>query len=385
MDGLTNVKEAVATAARWGHRAIAITDHGVVHAFPDAVSAADKLTKGGQEIKAILGVEGYLLPDCRLVERPETYIALGVTSAPAFRLDDLFEIAALRTTAEGEVLDTFYRVVDCGALLPPELAQETGLTRSLAGGVSVKEALGALSAFMEGSCPVAFGPGALALLHAHGAAHGMELSAEYVDLSVLSHDLWREVKEQTLAAFLGAWTRRRPRGALWRPPGARRSIGFGIAGVGPAAGPGAALVPRPGPAGYQDQAPHLSYHHHRQEPAGVGEPLQAGILRPPGAPAQGAPDPPEPIAPEPSGAYRGFRLRGGGAVPERAQGGAGGKTGPGGQDVRLFGDPTIANNAFLTRNGRVADEEGLRDLNRKIVAWGTPSTSRWWPRGTCTS
>ena len=129
MDGLTNVKEAVATAARWGHRAIAITDHGVVHAFPDAVSAADKLTKGGQEIKAILGVEGYLLPDCRLVERPETYIALGVTSAPAFRLDDLFEIAALRTTAEGEVLDTFYRVVDCGALLPPELAQETGLTQ----------------------------------------------------------------------------------------------------------------------------------------------------------------------------------------------------------------------------------------------------------------
>ena len=191
MDGLTNVKEAVATAARWGHRAIAITDHGVVHAFPDAVSAADKLTKAGQEIKAILGVEGYLLPDCRLAERPETYVALGVTRAPAFRLDDLFEIAALRITPTGEVLDTFYRTVDCGALLPPELALETGLTQeALAGGVSVKDALSALSAFMAGGCPVAFGPEALALLHAHGLAHGMELPVEYVDLSVLSHDLF---------------------------------------------------------------------------------------------------------------------------------------------------------------------------------------------------
>lgn len=58
------------------------------------------------------------------------------------------------------MLDTFYRTVDCGALLSPELAQETGLTQeALAGGVSVKEALGALSAFMEGSCPVAFGRG----------------------------------------------------------------------------------------------------------------------------------------------------------------------------------------------------------------------------------
>ena len=65
---------------------------------------------------------------------PETYIApweakIGL----AFRLIDLFEIAALRTTAEGEVLDTFYRVVDCGAL-PPRIAQETGLTQEAPAG-----------------------------------------------------------------------------------------------------------------------------------------------------------------------------------------------------------------------------------------------------------
>ena len=372
MDGLTNVKEAVATAARWGHRAIAITDHGVVHAFPDAVSAADKLTKGGQEIKAILGVEGYLLPDCRLVERPETYIALGVTSAPAFRLDDLFEIAALRITAEGEVLDTFYRVVDCGALLPPELAQATGLTQeALAGGASVKEALTDLSAFMEGGCPVAFGPGALALLHAHGAAHGMELSAEYVDLSVLSHDLWREVKDQTLAAFLDALGKAAPQGGALET--ARGT---------------AALLASVLPELDRRQARELPLFHALDQQDTRAKRRTYHIII---------------IAKDQPGLVNLYRLvsyahlehlRKVPRIPRsllhlHRQGlivGSACEAGELFQSV-LKGEPEetlaqvakmydfleiqpIANNAFLTRNGRVADEEGLRDLNRKIVALG---------------
>lgn len=56
MDGLNDVKQLVKTAESWGHRAIAITDHGVVQAFPDASHA-------GKEIKILYGVEGYLLED----------------------------------------------------------------------------------------------------------------------------------------------------------------------------------------------------------------------------------------------------------------------------------------------------------------------------------
>ncbi len=56
MDGLNDVKNLVKTAEKWGHKAIAITDHGVVQAFPDASHA-------GKEIKIIYGVEGYLLDD----------------------------------------------------------------------------------------------------------------------------------------------------------------------------------------------------------------------------------------------------------------------------------------------------------------------------------
>ncbi|MEG0291408.1 MAG: PolC-type DNA polymerase III [Anaerovoracaceae bacterium] len=58
MDGLQDVKHMVKLAASWGHKAIAITDHGVVQAFPDAARAA-----GGKDIKIIYGVEGYLFDD----------------------------------------------------------------------------------------------------------------------------------------------------------------------------------------------------------------------------------------------------------------------------------------------------------------------------------
>jgi DNA polymerase-3 subunit alpha (Gram-positive type) len=56
MDAVTDVAELVKTAAEWGHKAIAVTDHGVVQAFPDAYSAAKKYG-----IKIIYGMECYLL------------------------------------------------------------------------------------------------------------------------------------------------------------------------------------------------------------------------------------------------------------------------------------------------------------------------------------
>ena len=63
MDGLNDVETIVKTAARWGHPAVAITDHGVVQSFPDAASAAAKLAKDDINIKIIYGMEGYVFDD----------------------------------------------------------------------------------------------------------------------------------------------------------------------------------------------------------------------------------------------------------------------------------------------------------------------------------
>lgn len=62
-DGFNDVEELVKTAASWNQPAVAITDHGVVQAFPDAANTAAKLEKNGKKIKIIYGVEGYLYPD----------------------------------------------------------------------------------------------------------------------------------------------------------------------------------------------------------------------------------------------------------------------------------------------------------------------------------
>ena len=58
MDAVVSAKALVSTAAKWGHRAVAITDHGVVQAFPDAFSTSSKAG-----IKVIYGMEGYLFND----------------------------------------------------------------------------------------------------------------------------------------------------------------------------------------------------------------------------------------------------------------------------------------------------------------------------------
>lgn len=58
MDGLTPMKDLVKQAIKWGHKALAITDHGVVQAFPFCYDAAE-----GSDLKLIFGMEGYLISD----------------------------------------------------------------------------------------------------------------------------------------------------------------------------------------------------------------------------------------------------------------------------------------------------------------------------------
>ncbi len=62
-DGFNEINDLVDQAVAWGQKAVAITDHGVVQAFPDAANRAAKHRGKGKEIKIIYGMEGYLYPD----------------------------------------------------------------------------------------------------------------------------------------------------------------------------------------------------------------------------------------------------------------------------------------------------------------------------------
>ena len=60
MDAVVSAEKLITTAANWNWKSIAITDHGVVQAFPEAAQTVSKLAKKGKNIKVIYGVEGYL-------------------------------------------------------------------------------------------------------------------------------------------------------------------------------------------------------------------------------------------------------------------------------------------------------------------------------------
>ena len=102
MDGVSEVKDIVRRAHDWGHKAIAITDHGVVQAFPDANHYIETLDKD-DPFKVIYGVEGYLVDDL-------TEIAVGATGET---LDDTYVVFDIETTGFSSVKD---RIIEIGAV-----------------------------------------------------------------------------------------------------------------------------------------------------------------------------------------------------------------------------------------------------------------------------
>ena len=112
MDGIPNISAYINQAAKWGHKAIAVTDHNVVQAFPDAHGAAEK-----NGIKMIYGMEGMLVDDgVPIAYKPTdrdlkeaTYVVFDVeTTGLSNQYDQIIELAAVKVK-DGEIIDKFER------------------------------------------------------------------------------------------------------------------------------------------------------------------------------------------------------------------------------------------------------------------------------------
>ena len=99
MDGVTDVKDIIKRAKKWGHKAIAITDHGCVQSFPDANHALDK----DDTFKIIYGVEGYLVDDLKEI----------VTDGKGQSLDEKYVVFDIETTGFSPVTN---RIIEIGAV-----------------------------------------------------------------------------------------------------------------------------------------------------------------------------------------------------------------------------------------------------------------------------
>ena len=133
MDAVTPVTELVKRAAAWGHKAIAITDHGVVQAYPDAYSAAKK-----NKIKMIYGVECYLLDDHPPVvyhsagqSLDDEYVVFDIeTTGLHAERDRITEIGAVKVKA-GEIVEEFSSFVNPGIPIPEAITKLTGITDAM--------------------------------------------------------------------------------------------------------------------------------------------------------------------------------------------------------------------------------------------------------------
>ena len=130
MDATMAPSLAVATAHRWGHAAVAITDHGNVQGFPDAMKMSEKLG-----MKVIYGMEGYLVDDA----------AKAIFGEDDTGFDDEFVVFDIETTGlsamtckiteigavlvqKGEVLKVFSTFVNPEGHIPEEITELTGIT-----------------------------------------------------------------------------------------------------------------------------------------------------------------------------------------------------------------------------------------------------------------
>ena len=122
MDSVAEVSDIIKTAARWGHRAVAITDHGVVQAYPDAVAALDGVRKGGSNLKLIYGVEDYFVNDCENAVHGDAqtpldgeYIVFDVeTTGLSAATERLTEIGAVLFSGGERSRETFDTFVNPG-------------------------------------------------------------------------------------------------------------------------------------------------------------------------------------------------------------------------------------------------------------------------------
>ncbi|MBQ7923233.1 MAG: PolC-type DNA polymerase III [Clostridia bacterium] len=210
MDATIKPDELVKTAHRWGHKAVAITDHGNLQSFPVAMGAADDLKN---EIKVLYGVEAYYVDDTFRA----AYKGNEITFSDVFVIFDIettglsaatckiTEIGAVKVQ-NGEILDRFNMFVNPGVPIPENIVKLTGITDEMvADAPPIAEVLPEFLAFADGKMLVAhnavFDTG---FIRQAAEDMGIQFDNPYLDTLAMSRYMNPDLKNHkldTLAKF----------------------------------------------------------------------------------------------------------------------------------------------------------------------------------------
>lgn len=214
MDAVTSAGDLVNRAYQWGHKAVAITDHGVAQAFPDAMKAADKINKDEEKIKIIYGVEAYFMDD--LVESVKgdadtgfdgTFICFDIeTTGLSAARDKITEISAVKVE-NGVITDTFSTFANPEMPIPQKITQLTGITDDMVKDApSQSEAVGAFLEFAGDNVLVAHNaPFDTSFIAKACEDMGREYNYTSIDTVAISRAILTDIKNcklDTVAKFL---------------------------------------------------------------------------------------------------------------------------------------------------------------------------------------
>ncbi len=203
MDAVIPPDVIVKTAKAWGHKAVAITDHGNVQAYPEAMLAAEKV--GG--IKVIYGIEAYFVDDTaralwgnadRGFDEEMIVFDLETTGLSPINCK-ITEIGAV-LVKDGEVLDRFNALVNPGVAIPPNIVELTGITDEMVADCPpIEEVLPQFLAFIGDRLLIAHNANFdVSFVRAAAETCGLPFSNDYLDTVALSRHLNPGLKRHKL-------------------------------------------------------------------------------------------------------------------------------------------------------------------------------------------
>ncbi len=141
MDALPTADSVVNTAYRWGHGAVAITDHGNLQSFPTAMLAAEKINKDGGDFKVIYGLEAYYVDDTMRAAYKgddtsfeDEFVVFDIETTGLSPMNcKIIEIGAV-ITKKGEIISKYNTFVDPGLPIPQNITDLTGIDDSMVRG-----------------------------------------------------------------------------------------------------------------------------------------------------------------------------------------------------------------------------------------------------------